>query len=304
MKIGIDLGGSHIGVGLIDDLGKLLVKKEIDIKREDKAEIEKFIIKNITKLINKILEDRKLTLKDIELIGISAPGIIKKDVIVQSKNLNLRKFPIVSELNKYFHIPMILKNDCKAAAFAEKKHGNLKLASNSIFLVIGTGIGGAVFIEGKILEVSYTTGFGMGHTIIKKDGRKCACGNKGCFEAYASIGNLRKMIEETLNLEEQINGKQLIEILKNEELSEKISPVLDEYIDCLSIGICNLINIFGPEIVVLGGSIVYYEDLFLEKLKDNIRKKEYLYNDEFMPKIMMAKLKNDAGMIGSTIEKI
>lgn len=82
-----------------------------------------------------------------------------------------------------------------------------------------------------------------------------------------------------------------------------LTPILDKYIDNLSIGLCNLTNIFGPEAIILGGSIVYYEELILQKLKENIRKKGYLYNDEFIPKIMMAKLKNDAGMIGSTIEK-
>lgn len=172
MKIGIDLGGSHIGVGLINKEGELFLKKEIDIKKEDKENIEQFIIQNIVKLINKIMEDRKINIKDIELIGISAPGLVKKGVILKSKNLNLNKFPIIAELNKHFQLPIILNNDCKCAALAEKRYGFLKEYPNSLFLVIGTGIGGAAFVEGKIVETSHTTGFGMGHTIIQKKRQK------------------------------------------------------------------------------------------------------------------------------------
>lgn len=304
MKIGIDIGGSHIGVGLFDDKGeKLLVKKEVDILKEDKLKIEEFLIKNIVKLINKILEDRKLNINDIELIGIAAPGLVKKGVIIKSKNLNLSKFPICVELSKYFRVPIILRNDCKCAALAERKFGNLKSYSNCLFISVGTGIGGAAFINGKLLETSRTTGFGMGHCIIKINGKECTCGKKGCFEAYASIGSLKREVQKALKLNEKLTGKVLIELLKDEELSPILDPIKKEYISNLSIGISNLINIFGPEAIILGGSLVFYEDMFLEEIKDDIRKNEYLYNNEFFPKIIMAKLKNDAGMIGATIEK-
>lgn len=300
MKIGIDIGGSHIGVGLVDSNGKLVCKKEIDIKKEDKLKIESFLIEEITKLIYEVLEEKKLKLEGVELIGIAAPGLIKNGVITKSKNLNLSNFPISEKLNKIFNIPILLRNDCKCSALAERKYGSLKGYSNCLFLTIGTGIGGTAFINGNLLETSTTTGFGMGHTIIQKNGKKCSCGNKGCFEAYASIGNLRKDVKKSLNINNHIGGEELIYLLKNEK---SLIPIINEYIDNLSIGISNLINIFGPDVIVFGGSIVYYEDLFIEKLKENINKKKYLYNNEFFPKIIMGKYKNDAGIIGSTIEK-
>lgn len=303
MKIGIDLGGSHIGVGLIDNQGKLIEKKEIDIKKENKENIENFILENIVELINTILIYRNLMINDIELIGIAAPGLVQDGVIIKSKNLNLKNFNIVQSLNEYFSIPIMLNNDCKCAALAERKYGKLKGYSNCLFLSIGTGIGGAAFIDGNLLETSRTTGFGMGHTIIKMEGKACACGNNGCFETYGSIANLRNMVKNKLNLKEDINGKEVITFLNDTNLKDILEPTIEEYINYLNIGICNLINIFGPEAIVLGGSIAFYEEIFLDRLKNSIRKTGYLYNDEFFPEIKMAVLKNDAGMIGATIEK-
>ncbi len=303
MKIGIDLGGSHVGVSIVNKSGEIIAKKELDIKPKDKEDSENFILVSMLKLINKVLDAKNMSIKDIELIGIAAPGLIKKGVIIKSKNLNLNKFPIVSDLKKFFPIPVILRNDGKCAALAEKEYGILKPYSDSIFLTIGTGIGGAIFSKGKLLEAPRSAGFELGHMIIEKDGRKCSCGNNGCFEAYASIGNFRKQVEQKLHLEQEITGKQLLELLKKEELKKETEPILEEYIEYLSIGIANLVNIFEPDAVVLGGSTVYYESLILDRLKNNIRKKNYLYNEEIFPKILMAKLKNDAGMIGATIEK-
>ena len=303
MKIGIDLGGSHVSVGLINQNGEIIAKRDVDIRQADKENVEDFILFSMLKLINKVLDTKNMSIKDIELIGIAAPGLIKRGVIVKSKNLNLSKFPIVSDLKKVFPIPVLLRNDAKCAALAENEYGSLKPYSDSIFLSLGTGIGGAVFSKGKLLEAPRSAGFEIGHIIIERNGRLCSCGNKGCFEAYASIGNLRKRVMEKLNLEQEINGKQLLEILRKEEMKEVIEPILYEYIEYLSIGVADLINIFEPEAIALGGSITYYDTLILDRLKDNIRKKGYIYNAEIFPKILMAKLKNDAGMIGATIEK-
>lgn len=250
MKIGIDLGGSHIGVGLVDNKGILIVKREIDMI-QNKDGIENFIINNIRKLIIKVLEEKKIKISDIEVIGIAAPGIVKKGVIVKSKNLNLNKFSIVAELKKHFPIPIILRNDGKCAALAEKEYGNLKPYADAIFLNIGTGIGGAIFEDGKMLESSRGAGYEVGHIIIEKNGRQCSCGNLGCFEAYASIGSLKKIVADKFNLSSSITGKVVLELLRDEELQEKCEPIVESYIDNLSIGIANLFNIFEPEAIVI-----------------------------------------------------
>lgn len=303
MKIGIDLGGSHIGVGLVDNNGNIKIKREMELYNLDDVDIETYLEQNICKLIYKVLDEGKLTIDDIEFIGIAAPGIVRKGVIVKSKNLNISKYAIVTVLKKEFQVDISLKNDGKAAALAEREYGNLTLYNNSIFLNIGTGIGGAVFENGKLLESAKGCGYEFGHMIVNRNGRKCSCGKNGCFEAYASIGNLKKIVKEKLNLEKTLSGKAMLEILLADESNKYLEETINDYIDYLSIGISNLVNIFEPECIVIGGSFAYYETVFLEKLKENLRKKKYIFNEEVFPKIIMAQLKNDAGIIGATIEK-
>ncbi len=301
MKIGIDMGGSHIGVGLVNDMGDILAKREVNLESNDKIDANNTIISYINKLIGRVLEAKDASIDDIELIGIASPGVIKKGIIVKADNLNLNKFNIVGELKKKYNVPIYLDNDAKCAAIAEKEYGNLKGYVDSVFLCIGTGIGGAVFWDGHLLESARTPGFELGHMTIDIGGRKCSCGNNGCFEAYSSIGNLRKIVAERMGLEKEITGKQLADILRNNSKNIIIGNVLDEYIRHFAVGLANIINIFEPEIIVLGGSIVYYEDIIVDKTREYLRKSNLIYNTDIFPKISMAKLKNDAGIVGATI---
>ena len=301
MKIGIDMGGSHIGVGLVNDMGDILAKREVNLESNDKIDANNTIISYINKLIGRVLEAKDASIDDIDLIGIASPGVIKKGIIVKADNLNLNKFNIVGELKKKYNVPIYLDNDAKCAAIAEKEYGNLKGYVDSVFLCIGTGIGGAVFWDGHLLESARTPGFELGHMTIDIGGRKCSCGNNGCFEAYSSIGNLRKIVAERMGLEKEITGKQLADILRNNSKNIIIGNVLDEYIRHFAVGLANIINIFEPEIIVLGGSIVYYEDIIVDKTREYLRKSNLIYNTDIFPKISMAKLKNDAGIVGATI---
>lgn len=151
MRIGIDVGGSHIGLGIIDDNGILLLKKEKDYSHH-KEDMSKIIIENITELINQIIDEKKLKLSDIELIGIAFPGTISKGIVVKAENLGIKNLNIKEKLEAEFKIPVYLQNDAKCAAIAEKQIGNLKEYDDAIFLVIGTGIGGAVFLGRKTIK--------------------------------------------------------------------------------------------------------------------------------------------------------
>lgn len=299
MKIGIDLGGSHIGVGIIQG-GKVVYKVEKDLKDKEKG--EENILKLIILEINSIISQNNLKLEEIEKIGISCPGIVEKGVIRRANNLKIEKTEIQDKLKKVFkNINIQVRNDAKCAALAEKEYGTLHGYNDSIMLTIGTGIGGAVFYNGSLLEGKKSSAFELGHMIINKNGEKCSCNSKGCFEAYASIGNLRKKVQKELKIEKEITGIELVKLLKNEDKNKTIDIILKDYINNLAIGIANLINIFEPEIIALGGSIVYYEDIILQKLKDILEKEEYIFNKNNIPKIVMARLNNDAGMIGATI---
>lgn len=301
MKIGIDLGGSHIGIGLIEN-DKILILKERNFNRQDRENLKDNIIKYTQKMIFEILKEKNILISDIELIGIASPGTIANGVIEKAENLKLENFDFAGILKEKYNIPVIIRNDAKAAGLAEKKYGAIKDFDDCVFLTIGTGIGGAAFIGGKLLEPKRFSGFEFGHMVVNKGGRLCACGKKGCFESYASIRALKMQVTKDLDIDSDITGQYL-----RENLLIKDDPVIKDdielFLEYLKTGICNLIDIFEPEVVCLGGSFAYYEgNPILDKLIEKINKPYSTFNHNNKPKIVLAKFKNNAGIIGATIE--
>lgn len=302
MKIGIDIGGSHVGTGLINLNGRIIAKEEQDLDNEVKDEnYSKKLLDTIIETITKVLEKKKIDIKEISLIGIAVPGTVSDTHIIKADNLHIKDFDIVSEINKYFNIPIVLRNDAKCAAIAEKEYGSLKKYDDALFLTIGTGIGGAVYLGGKLLKPKKYEGFEIGHMVIQKNGLKCNCGRKGCFERYASMKAFKQMIQKEFG-KENLTGKEVEELLENNKNSEQVDKIINEYISYLSTGIANLINIFEPQTISIGGSFVHFKDILLERLEKKLNEKNILFNNQSAPKITMAKLKNDAGMIGSIIQ--
>lgn len=301
MKIGIDIGGSHIGVGIIDG-SEIIASKEKNFNRDDRKNMEQTILITIQNLINELLNENNLIIDDIKLIGIAAPGTISNGVIVKAGNLGLQNFDIVSKLKEIYNNPIQIRNDAKCAGLAEKKYGAMKDYDDCVFINIGTGIGGAAFLGGKLLEPKRFSGFEFGHMILNKGGRLCSCGKQGCFEAYSSIKALKNKVTETLDVDSDISGQYL-----REELLIKDNPGVREdievFLDYLKTGIGNLIDIFEPEIVCLGGSFAYYEgNPILDRLIQKLQEPGSTFNTGFLPMITTAKLKNDAGIIGAVIE--
>ena len=300
IRIGVDIGGSHVGVGVIKN-GNLIDMSGIDLSKQDKQNIKEALVNHILELINEVLDDTQLSISEIDMIGIAAPGTIKDNIIVKSPNLGLFKFDIISEQKKTINLPMQIRNDSKCAAIAEKYYGSLKDADDCVFLCMGTGIGAAVFMGGKLLEPKRYAGFEIGHMVIVKDGLQCNCGKRGCFETYASMRALKRNIAEVLEIDNDFTGRYLNEKLLDFN-NEKIEKVIDEYLDYLKVGLCNIIDIFEPEVISLGGSFAYYEDNpIFKKLLDKLKEPNSTYNQESSPEIKVAKFKNDAGIIGATV---
>ena len=270
----------------------ILSIEERNLTREDRVNVKESIVKIIIELLNRVIDEANVDLNDIEFIGIASPGTISDNIIKQATNLGLEKFDLIAELQKYINLPMQIKNDSKCAALAEKHYGAMRDYDDGVFLCIGTGIGGAAFINGQMLVPKRFSGFEFGHMVINKGGRQCSCGKRGCFETYASIRAFRNKIAEVLDIDNDFSGQYLREQLLDFN-NEKIEEVVEQFIEDLSIGICNLIDIFEPEIVVLGGSFSYYEgNPVYDRLIEKISQKNSRFNSMAMPKIELAKLKN------------
>lgn len=300
MKIGIDLGGSHIGVGLIEGY-ELKCTVDKFFSNEDRLDIENAVLRNTYELIEKILKENDLKITDIEKIGVASPGTVS-DGKITSWNLRLKEFDFESKLVEKYGLSVKIRNDGKCAALAEKYYGAMKEFDDCVFINIGTGIGGAAFIAGKLLEPKRYSGFEFGHMTLVKDGIECTCGKKGCFERYASIKSLKTRIQKTLHMEDKdISGQYMREELMV-EYHDKVEKDIEEFIDYLRIGVCNLIDIFEPEVVCFGGSFSYYEGHpVLKKLIEEINKESSTFNYG-KPKIITAQFKNDAGIIGATVD--
>ena len=302
MNIGIDLGGSHIGVGLVDLNGKIVAKKDTDIHMKDAINIENFIIKTIVSDIKELLEFNKNTLKDINVIGIGTPGEPEYGIIKRIVNLGIKDFPIVQKLQKELNYNnIIIKNDGKCAAIAEKKYGSMKEFDDCVFLCLGTGIGGAAFLDSKLLKPKKHSGFEIGHMIIEKDGKLCKCGNRGCFETYCSMKRLKEKINREIN-KEHMESRDLLIFLKENSENEKIKEIIKEYIENLNIGLSNIINLLEPQCITLGGGFVHFKDILWNDLELEFKKAKYLFNKEDIPVIKLAELGNDAGIIGASID--
>lgn len=298
MKIGIDIGGSHISIGVVNNSNNIIEKIEKRIMAKEKTDIKNFLENFIIENVEEFRSKYKIT-----EIGISSPGAIKEKEILHAGNLGVKNYKIVEELENQINIPIQIKNDAKCAALAEYKSGVLKGYKRSVFLTLGTGIGGAVIIDGKLLDTGELPGCEFGHMIIQKDGNKCTCGRNGCFQSYASMKTLKDKLRQTLELDKTTSGKELLDIIRKNPQDEKINNVINEFIDYLSLGIANLVNIFEPEVIGIGGSFVYFSDILLERLKQNIQSKKYLFNQREQINIMPAILENDAGIIGSLVKR-
>lgn len=300
MKIGIDLGGSHIAIGIIDNRGKIIEKIEKRLTSIEKKNIKKSIEEYIIEQVSLFMQKYQIT-----EIGMAIPGWAENGVIITSGNLEIKNYAIVEKLQKTIKLPITIQNDAKCASLAEKEYGCLKGYDRSLFLTLGTGIGGATFLDNQLLKTGRRPGCEFGHMVIQKDGIPCHCGRKGCFERYASMKAFKNNLRSALNLDETTRGQELLErIRKNHpenEDYELIEQVIAEYIKNLSIGILNLMNIFEPEMIGIGGSFVYFEEVLLPRLKEEIKKanKEEIGRENI--KIETAILGNDAGIIGAVL---
>lgn len=308
MKIGIDLGGSHISIGLVNNENKILKSYEKDFTEEEKKNIkpviEKYILETVTVIKEKLkkvsFDDEKLK---ISKIGVAVPGEAKNGAIIKTVNLGINNYNLAEILEEKLKIPVLVRNDGKCACIAEYnnlKHENKDMENKIIlFLNIGTGIGGGVIYHNQLLQGNQFEGYEMGHMIIKENGIPCNCGKQGCFEKYGSILQYKNKVKSRLNIPENINGDELRKIMKEHE--EEIEDLRQEYIYDLALGISNLINIFEPDVIIIGGGFSHFSYMFVDDLINKLINSNLLFNKRETLDLRIAKLGNDAGIIGATL---
>lgn len=299
MRVGIDIGGSHIGIGLFDADGNMVKIYEKYIKDREAMSAQEFIIYEITQCLNTWKKEGNI---EITSIGIGAPGIICNNVIVSSVNLGIKDFKIKDELCKAFPEAEIkVLNDAKCAALAEKEQGSLQDFDDCLFLCLGTGIGGAAFYDGKLVKPNRCAGFEIGHMIIEKNGRACKCGSSGCYEQYGSMRCFKRTIKERLGLSDNIDGAELRDIIRARISDGVVKNTIDEYANYVCIGLTNLVNILEPQAICLGGGFVKYRDILFDKVLEKFNNSKDMFYKENKPEIVLAELGNDAGMIGAAL---
>ncbi len=303
MYIGIDLGGTNIAIGLVNEEGKVVAKDSTPtLAPRDYKEI----VADMAKLSNKLIDENGLTVADIQGVGIGSPGSIdsKNGVVIAAHNLKWYNAPVVDELQKYFkNIPVAIENDANAAAFGEY----VATASDKdsfVAVTLGTGVGGGIVLNKKIYRGINGMGAELGHIIINEDGVQCSCGTKGCWEAYASVTALINQTkaaiaahpESSMTKDEKISGRTSFNAAKAGD--PVAQQVVDNYIKHIATGIISLINILAPEVMVIGGGISNEGDYLLDPIKKYVDDFGFFKGVEGT-ELRIATLKNDAGIVGA-----
>ncbi len=308
--LGIDLGGMSIKAGVCNDEGKILYKDTCPTVRTEDGDR---ILNDMAQLCLNVIAEAGLTVADIEYAGIASPGSAdnEKGEIIYASTMPFLNYPIAQKLTERTGIKKVyIDNDANAAAKGEATFGAAKGYKNSLFITLGTGVGGGIIIDGKVYSGFNCSGGELGHIVIVKDGDDCNCGRKGCLECYASTTGLilqtkEKMLKDRTSAMwevvggdiEKVNGKTVFEaMLKNDKSAKE---VFDQYIEYLACGITNFINIFQPEVLSIGGGISQQGEILLAPIREIVKREQYSRHSDKQTELKIAKLGNDAGIIGA-----
>ncbi len=304
--IGVDVGGMSIKAGIVDN-GTILYKESIVTNGED---VNKFLNNTKTLLLNILENCKKLNVKPMG-IGFGIPGLIdnKKGLICKMANINGENI----ELRNYLEdlsLPIRISNDANVACLAEQKFGAAKDYSDVIMITLGTGVGGGIVSNNKLVEGFEGKGAELGHICIQINGEKCGCGRKGCLECYASATALLKQTKKAMEnhkdslmweyCNNDINNVSGLTSFECAKKGDKVAnEVIDNYIMYLGEGLLDFCNIFRPQVFVIGGGISNQDKYLTDKLQDYLEKQNYGYLSAPKSIVKVAKLKNDAGIIGA-----
>lgn len=305
MRIGIDLGGTHIAGGLVNQEAELVFQKVLPTLAERDTQA---IVDDIITVIEALIEKAEALGSPVQAIGIGVPGLVdaKGEVVVTLTNLDWDNVPLKEMIQSKVKLPVFLENDANAAAYAEWHSGSLKDADVGLLVTLGTGVGGGIVLNRHLYRGQRGLGE-FGHMVIEKDGRTCGCGMKGCFEAYASATGLVRTAVELMEGSDAPSAMRGVEKLtpKNVvDLAKSADPMALEAfqitVNYLAIGMNNLINILDPDCIAIGGGLAYSGDFLMEAIQKAMA--DLAFDSSLAPTpIRFAHYLNDAGIIGAAL---
>lgn len=307
-RIGIDLGGTNIVAGVVNDSHEIISRAKCKTNMPRPASA---IMEDMAKMARQAVADAGLTMDDIAYVGVGCPGTCNAEtgVVEYANNLRFENVAMRDDLSGLLGKRVYIENDANAAALGEALAGAAKGAQSCVCITLGTGVGGGIIINGKIYGGFNFAGAELGHTVIMVDGEPCTCGRNGCWEAYASatalINQTRRAMEahkdsamwKVAGSLDKVDGRTAFDAMRAGDEAGK--AVVDGYINYIACGLINVINIFQPEVLCIGGGICKEGDTLLVPLQAHISKERYSKFSSHQTKLCVATLGNDAGIIGA-----
>ena len=308
VRVGIDLGGTNIVAGVVDDSYTILAtaKRKTNLPRPAEE-----IIRDMAELTREAVEKANMTMNEVRYVGVGCPGTCNQDtgIVEYSNNLQFHKVPLRDDLSRLTGKPVYIENDANAAALGEALAGAGKGTNSCVCITLGTGVGSGVVLNGKVYGGFNFAASEIGHTVIVVDGEPCTCGRNGCWEAYASATALVRQTKAAMDAHPdskmhavaqehgRVSGRTAFDAMRLGDAAAK--QVVDTYIGYVACGLTNVINIFQPEVVCVGGGICNEGDTLLVPLKQKIEQDRYSKYSVHQSRLCVATLGNDAGMIGA-----
>lgn len=313
-RIGVDLGGTNIAVGLVDETYHIVCKASAPTLAGERTAEE--IVDAIAALCAEVAKQQGIALSSVDAIGVASPGVANQVTgeVEYSCNLPFVHTPICEMLRTRTGVGNVhVENDANAAAFGEAVAGAAKGAKSSITVTLGTGVGGGIIMDGKVISGFNFAGGELGHMVIEQGGVACNCGRRGCFESYSSATALVRMTKEKIEECAAAGRKTLMAemVARDGKVSGRTAfdaerkgdaaaaEVVAKYLSYLATGLTNLINILQPEVVAIGGGISGEGDNLLSRLAPMVEKECYGYGIVKSTRLAIAQLGNDAGIIGA-----
>jgi len=303
VKLGIDLGGSFIKAGIIDDSCKVIHRLEIPSEAEAGA---RAVIQNLQRVYRALADISGKRGYKVTSLGIGSPGTISQPlgkVTDASPNIKNWQGIVLTRIFGNINIPIYADNDANCVALGEYMAGFKCRYKDIVFVTVGTGIGGGLIIDGSLHRGATFAASEIGHTVIKYNGRLCKCGMRGCLEAYASVPNMIKRFyswskKYGIKVKKGISPIELFNMYKKG--NKAAIKTIEENADYLGIGLGSIVNILNPRVVVIGGGFCHAGNEYIELVKESIRRHAF-QSAVSQLKIFRARLGNNAGFIGASL---